>query len=130
MASKINVRQLVFLIVLVSAYFGKIYLDKQGYAQSENIQVRLASKPLSITKHGRCRMECREIDISEITAILKSGKVNPTKSEPNDSPCPSWAIEGITADGQSVRIVFAECDTETRVITAIDLENTYDCYCP
>lgn len=130
MASKINVRQLLFLGALILAYLGKVYLDKQGYGPSEDIQTRLAEKALVLTEHGRCRMECRTISMAEVRSVLTSGKVNAGKSEPNDSPCPSWAIEGNTDDGQRVRIVFAECDSETKVITAIDLDNSYQCSCP
>ena len=75
-------------------------------------------------------MDCRQIDLEEVREVLKDGKVNPAKSEPDDKPCPSWAVEGTTHDNQRVRIVFAECDNEVRVVTAIDLDNEYDCYCP
>ena len=89
----------------------------------------LKDDKLIYTKHARCRMDCRTISESEIQNILDNGKINHRKSKPNDSPCPSYAIEGDTNDGQEVRIVFAMCDNVTKVITAIDLENKYECYC-
>ena len=66
-------------------------------------------------------MNCRHIDETEIEQILKTGEVNFKKSKVHDKPCPIYALEGLTDDGQMVRIVFAACDSTTKVITAIDL---------
>ena len=61
--------------------------------------------------------------------ILEEGDVIFSKSRVRDKPCPSYAIEGTTEDGQFVRIVFAKCDSITRVVTAIDLGVKHDCDC-
>ena len=101
----------------------------RGAMTDDRIFADLQDDNLSYTKHARCRMDCRTISESEIQAVLKGGEINHRKSKPNDSPCPSYAIEGNTNDGQEVRIVFAMCDNSTKVITAIDLGKKYDCYC-
>ena len=88
-----------------------------------------ASSRLDYTAHAKCRMDCRKISRSEVEFINKEGKINHYKSDPDDKPCPTIAKEGRTDDGQMVRIVFAACPTETKVVTAIDLEKNYDCYC-
>ena len=85
--------------------------------------------PIQFTKHAKCRMACRGISAEEIAIILKEGNVNFSKSKVRDKPCPSYAIEGDTEDGQYVRIVFAKCDSVTRVVTAIDLGVKHDCDC-
>ncbi|MEO8147020.1 MAG: DUF4258 domain-containing protein [Bacteroidia bacterium] len=87
------------------------------------------SAQLIFTKHARCRMDCRHIDESEIREIIKDGKVNEHKSNPNDQPCPTFAIEGTSHDNQQLRIVFAKCDDEVKVITCIDLKNDFECDC-
>ena len=90
----------------------------------------LLSERLVYTKHARCRMGCRYISEEEVAYILRNGKINKRKSKPYDAPCPTYALEGITPkDRQEVRIVFAACDDETKVITTIDLENEYQCHC-
>ncbi len=93
------------------------------------IKEELLQWPLQFTKHARCRMECRGISEAEITIILEEGDINFGKSKVRDKPCPSYAIEGTTEDGQFVRIVFAKCDSVTRVVTAIDLNVKHDCNC-
>jgi len=98
-------------------------------ASETEIMDDLQDGRLKYTKHARCRMDCRHIDESEIKQILKEGRVNQRKSKPKDQPCPSYAVEGNTKDGQHVRIVYADCGDVTRVITAIDLENHYNCHC-
>ena len=81
------------------------------------------------TKHAKCRMACRQIDESEILEIKEEGKVNDSKSEPNSTPDPKFAVEGITHDKQHVRIVFAQTSNSLVVVTCIDLDTDYECHC-
>jgi len=85
---------------------------------------------LEYTEHAKCRMECRKITQSEVEEIMRGGKINYAKSDVNQKPCPTYALEGITHDNQRVRIVFAQCDFKTKVVTSIDLETDWECHCP
>lgn len=90
----------------------------------------LSYQRLEYTKHGECRMKCRNISEAELKQVLKSGKINYDKSEVHDTPCPTYAVEGKTASGKQLRIVIADCDTLSRVVTAIDLKQETDtCDC-
>ena len=91
--------------------------------------IRYKGKKLKLTKHARCRMGCREIDAFEVGEILSEGRINNRKSEPGASPCPKYAIEGESRDGQTVRAVIADCNREVKLITVIDLDNHYKCSC-
>jgi hypothetical protein len=118
-----RIRLFVFGVILGSIimYFF-VFKDRNIYkSPSEVIHGKLQSHELVYTKHASCRMRCRGISESEVKAILLNGEVNYKKSQVHDKPCPSYAFEGITEDGQNVRIVFAECENVTKVITAIDL---------
>lgn len=85
---------------------------------------------LEYTKHAICRMECRHVTKAEVQEILAEGKINPEKSNPNDQPCPTYALEGYSHEGQHLRIVFAPCDEQhAKVITCIDLEKDWSCSC-
>lgn len=81
----------------------------------------LAYQKLEYTLHGECRMTCRNITSEELKEILKNGKVNYDKSEVHGEPCPTYAVEGTTTTNKQLRIVIADCDTISRVVTAIDL---------
>jgi len=85
---------------------------------------------IEYTEHAKCRMQCRKISQAEVEEIMKEGKINYAKSDVNDLPCPTYALEGITKDNQRVRIVFAQCDYKTKVITSIDLDTDWECHCP
>jgi Domain of unknown function (DUF4258) len=108
-----------------------VFKNRNVYkSPSEVIHGKLQSQHLEYSRHAQCRMQCRSISESEIKEILQNGEVNYSKSQVHDKPCPSYALEGKTADGQNVRIVFAECETVTKVITAIDLDTDHDtCDC-
>ncbi|MFY0254862.1 DUF4258 domain-containing protein [Chitinophaga sp. 30R24] len=85
---------------------------------------------LEYTKHAICRMDCRQVTRVEVEEILLEGKINPEKSNPSDYPCPTYALEGYSNEGQHLRIVFAPCDGEhARVITCIDLDKDWSCNC-
>ncbi len=92
-------------------------------------EVRYNGKKLILTKHARCRMGCRQIDAFEVNEILTHGRINQRKSQPNASPCPKYAIEGESRDGQTVRAVIADCDRNVKLVTVIDLDNDYKCSC-
>ncbi|MBS1764522.1 MAG: DUF4258 domain-containing protein [Bacteroidetes bacterium] len=86
-------------------------------------------RTLEYTLHARCRMQCRNISEEEVNEILRNGTINYKKSNMNDKPCPTYAVEGNTKDGQKVRIVFAACKTKTRVVTTIDIGVEHECEC-
>ena len=85
---------------------------------------------LEYTEHAKCRMECRKISQSEVEEIMRGGKINYSRSHVKEKPCPTYALEGITHDNQRVRIIFAQCDFKTKVVTGIDLDTDWQCSCP
>jgi Domain of unknown function (DUF4258) len=86
---------------------------------------------LEYTQHAKCRMECRHITQDEVEDIMQNGSINYKKSEATGMPCPTYALEGYThKDNQHVRIVFAQCDYKTKVVTCIDLDVDFECHCP
>lgn len=80
------------------------------------------------SKHARCRMDCREIDESEVKEIWQKGILNEDKIE-KSSKGSSYPLEGRTHDGQRVRIVFAPQGGKLVVVTVIDLEKEWECEC-
>ena len=85
---------------------------------------------LEYSKHAKCRMECRRISQAEVEEIMRDGKINYNKSDLQNARCPRYALEGVTADDQRVRIVYAQCNESTTVVTVIDLETDFQCNCP
>lgn len=97
-------------------------------ATSDDPRAALAARPLALTRHGACRMDCRQIDRGEVDGVLRSGVWAPERTR-SDGPCPSHAFEGRGTDGHRLRVVFAACPDETRVVTAIDLDRDWPCAC-
>ncbi|UPK68965.1 DUF4258 domain-containing protein [Chitinophaga filiformis] len=85
--------------------------------------------PLRYTRHARCRMACRHVTEQEVVEILETGRVNTEKSNPHDEPCPTYALEGYSEEGQHLRVVFAPCEDTTSVVTCIDLDKDWTCSC-
>lgn len=85
---------------------------------------------LDYSNHAKCRMQCRKISQAEVEEIMQEGKINYNKSDLQNARCPRYAVEGVTKDDQRVRIVFAQCNDKTVVVTVIDLETDFKCDCP
>jgi len=85
---------------------------------------------LVYSKHAECRMQCRHISKSEVQEIMRDGTINYKKSDISNARCPRYALEGRTRDNQRVRIVYAQCNESTTVVTVIDLEENWACDCP
>lgn len=80
------------------------------------------------SKHAKCRMECRHIDDVEIKEILAKGEINYDKIEENEKG-KTYPLEGITHEGQHVRLVIAPHEKELVVVTVIDLDKEWQCNC-
>ena len=85
---------------------------------------------LVYTQHALCRMNCRHIDKDEVQEIMEKGIINFNKSDRRDRPCPTFALQGRTSTGESIRVIFAQCDKVTKVVTCYNLEEDFDCFCP
>jgi hypothetical protein len=85
---------------------------------------------LSYTHHALCRMDCRHISENDIAQIMENGIINLNKSDRYGRPCPTYALQGFTNDGRDLRIIFAQCNTDTRVITCYNLKEDFECHCP
>lgn len=82
------------------------------------------------TQHALCRMDCRHISREEIAEIIDHGSINFNKSNRRATPCPTFALQGRTAGGENIRVVFAQCSGQTKVITCYNLEEDFECHCP
>lgn len=85
---------------------------------------------LTYSKHALCRMQCRQIDESEVEEIMQRGIINFNKSNRRDRPCPTFALQGKTSSGEKLRVIFAQCPSETTVVTCYNLEEEFSCDCP
>ena len=99
----------------------------------------LGSQPLVYAADSLCNIE--ESEIKEMIGFIDhkkndftsgKGKVNFDKSDVRKEThqYPTYTIEGSTAKGKNLRLVIADCDTITKVMTAVDLANAKDsCVC-
>lgn len=94
-----------------------------------NQRITYEDKEVILTKHAKCRMDCRKISNAEVQEVIREGKENKRKSNPNDPRCPTIALEDWTKDGQLVRIIVANCDDVAKLVTVIDLNNEDNCVC-
>jgi hypothetical protein len=101
--------------------------DPSSYPERAALDRRASS--LIYTKHARCRMGCRQISEPEVVDILQKGEINYRKSDINRGEDPKYAVEGLTRDGQNVRIIFAQSKRGVVVVTVIDLEREWSCAC-
>ncbi|RYY96269.1 MAG: DUF4258 domain-containing protein [Chitinophagaceae bacterium] len=121
-----NVLATLFLLVLVLT----IFLKRRWQEPAAREVFDRHPGRLTLTKHARCRMDCRQISEPEIREIMDKGIINLAKSDLRDKPCPTYAVQGTTGEGESIRVIFAQCADETRVITCYNLHTDFECHCP
>jgi Domain of unknown function (DUF4258) len=132
-------QQTPYIILLIAALF--LFFIKKNQRGSntkmkdrvtvENVtdaytQLRSGNKTLSYSRHAKCRMECRHIDESEVKEILQKGEINFNKEQETEKGV-TYPLEGVTHDGQHVRIVFAPHENDVTVVTCIDLDKDWPC---
>lgn len=120
--------QLIIILVLMSAFFYLACQNGKEYSVKSNKE-SFRNKPVQYTKHARCLMSCKHISENDIEELISKGKLNTKECFPKDKPCPTFAVEGLTADSQNVRVIVGECAGAARVITVIDLAKERKCNC-
>ncbi|MCT4641873.1 MAG: DUF4258 domain-containing protein [Bacteriovoracaceae bacterium] len=113
-----NIKQILLIFVVIFSYaFKDKVLEKESFE-------------IVLTKHAKCRMGCRKIDLDEIKEIISLNKINYKKSNKDSKPCPTISYEGFSKrDKQNIRIVTASCKKILKIITVIDLKKKYQCNC-
>lgn len=102
---------------------GRITVDA---VKDDYYALRSGNKTIKYSRHAKCRMDCRNIDESEVKEILQEGEINYNKQQTSEKGI-TMPLEGTTHDGQHVRIVFAPKENEIVVVTAIDLDKDWPC---
>jgi hypothetical protein len=121
----------IFIILLIAFYFIKGFFGEGNKSNSfpdRNERFRNISH-LILTKHARCRMDCRNISLNEIKEIIQDGKWNKNKSGIGSKGDSTFALEGMTRDNQEIRVVVSPTEKGLVVITCIDLKNEWSCNC-
>jgi uncharacterized protein YpmB len=130
-------RLIIIAVIVIGAFlFRNIYpsLRKTGnhtsqITQQTSPELNRNIDHLILTKHAKCRMECRDITEEEIKEILHDGDINYNKSDLNNERRATYALEGYSHDKQHLRIIFAPEKDKLVVVTCIDLDKEWQCDC-
>lgn len=122
-------RNIVLPLLLLLLFFVAFFIRRWNEPKEKEAFDRHPEK-LQYTRHALCRMKCRFISKEEIAEIMQKGVINFSKSDPKDRPCPTYAIQGRTGSGEYLRVVFAQCSQQTKVITCYNMEEDFTCHCP
>ncbi len=127
--SRSKISSSIILVILVIALIARFFIHNFSNSNSQNKSQDLNRKEnhLILTKHAKCRMECRHITEDEIKEILHDGSINYNKSELQAEHGPKYAVEGYLHDHQHLRVIFAPETNAIVVVTCIDLDNEWQC---
>lgn len=121
-------RNVVFTLVLVIVVIGFAIMHLRNEPRRKEAFDRTPPH-LIYTTHARCRMDCRKISKEDINEIMKKGVILFNRSRMNDRPCPTFALQGFTKSNESVRVIFAQCPENTKVVTCYNLREDFECDC-
>ncbi len=111
---------IILLVIKSFAWFNHSNGDINPFRNSEH---------LILTRHVKCRMNCRHITEEEIKEILKNGSVNYAKSGIGKKGDSTFALEGYSQENQHIRVVVAPERDGLVIITCIDLGHEWPCNC-
>ena len=132
----------ILVIVIIARFFSHSYNpNSHKKLESQTTSTEQTSKPplkndaglnrnethLILSRHAKCRMECRHITENEIKEILHEGNINYKKSDLQAESGPKYAVEGYLPDHQHLRVIFAPESNAIVVVTCIDLDNEWQC---
>jgi len=130
--NKILPTWVTLIIVLAFLGYKNDWLDRLFEKEvPEQTELFLKRDPslLVYSKHAKCRMECRNIEDSEVAEILLNGTINYDKTEMSERGNMKYALEGRSKDNQKIRLIVAPEDNKLVVVTVIDLEKDWKCDC-
>jgi hypothetical protein len=129
----------VFIYVIVKVFFLFINFHRPMPPRQKTEQTQNKISPVTdsgfnrsndhliLTKHAKCRMDCRHITENELKEILHDGNINYNKSELQNTRGPKYALEGYTSEHQHLRVIFAPEIKDMIVVTCIDLDTEWQC---
>ena len=117
----------LLLIIIIIALL--LWKQNSSLKSSSNNDSFRNTTRLILTKHAKCRMDCRHITEEEIKEIIHDGKVNYSRSGTGTKGDETYALEGYSDEHQHLRIVVASESDGLVVITCIDLDNEWACNC-
>ena len=119
---------IIALLILIAAgiWLGK----KNNFSKpSSNEDLFRNTDHLILTKHVKCRMNCRHITEPEIKEVIHNGNVNYSRSGEGNKGDETYALEGYSSEHQHIRVVVAPENDGLVVITCIDLDKEWPCNC-
>jgi Domain of unknown function (DUF4258) len=116
------------IILLLGTWLGRKY-NFFGASPNAKENVFRHTDHLILTKHVKCRMDCRHITEEEIKEIIHNGNVNYSRSGRGNKGDTTYALEGYSNEHQHLRVVVAPENDGLVVITCIDLDNEWPCNC-
>jgi hypothetical protein len=128
-ATAMKPRNVVFTLVIILILFAMgINAVRHQYKAKEAFDRH--PDRLQFTEVALCRMNCRQITKDDVYDIIEKGIINFSKSERNSRPCPTYAMQGNTDGGESLRVIITQCANETKVINCYRLKKQVECHCP
>ena len=121
-------RNVIFTLILVIVIIG-FALMRLHYEPRKREPFDRSPSHLTYTQHAMCRMDCRHISREDIDEIMKKGIIIFNKSHMNDRPCPTFALQGYTQKQENLRVIFAQCEGNTKVVTCYNLREDFECDC-
>jgi hypothetical protein len=122
----LNRNILIFILVIFLLIKGISWWKAEN---ETTVNKRFQDSNLILTKHVKCRMDCRQITLEEIKEIIGQGKVNVSKSGIGSKGDSTFALEGFSHEKQHIRVVVAPENEGLVIITCIDLNKEWPCNC-
>jgi hypothetical protein len=123
-------RNVIISLLLILVLLAFALMKMRWWEPKKKLTFNRNPQRIEYTRHALCRMDCRFISANEVTEIIQKGEVNFAKSDLNDKPCPTFAVQGYTKSREHLRIIVAQCGKVAKIVTCYNLDVEFECDCP
>lgn len=125
MNSRNVILSLVLILGIIIFFFIKWRINEPVRKEAFN------RKPSHIeyTADAQCLMNCRHISREDINTVMRKGVILFSKSNLRNQPCPTFALQGFTDQGENIRVFVIQCQSVTRIMTCYNLKKDFECDC-
>ena len=123
---KINLRQLVFLLIIVGTFYYLWNERKEEQELKRTAQTDIKTKPVAYSNSSICLMECYDLSKEEVTNILKYGQIKDSKKT---DKCRIITLEGRDYKGNLLDIDFNDCSDSAMVMNILNPSLDMKCNC-
>ena len=123
-------RNVIITLLFVLALLVFTFIRVQYWEPKKKLSFNRNPSRIEYTQLALCLMDCHHISANDIAEIIKTGKINTSKTKLKEKPFPEFTIEGITKNKLSLSVVIIQSGNVAKIKRCNRSDEVFICNCP